>query len=646
MTAVAEAYRRAFARGLEPEPELTVSQWADLNRVLTSRSSSKTGPWKTSRFPFIREIMDELSASSPTERLVVEAGRQVAKTESGLNWIGYVIHHAPGPMLIVEPTVDMAKKFSKQRLTPMIEECPSLLERIRPSRSRDSGNTMFVKEFDGGILMLAGANSSAALRGMPVRFLFCEELDTWEDQDGDALAIAQSCTNNFPNRKIALFGNPTVLGASRIHDEYLRGDQRRYFIPCPRCGHRDFLTWQGFADHVQRKEGGHHRIAFSRDEENGRVLEAWMVCSACEGRVDEHEKKAMFEAGEWRSTAPGDGITKSYHLSSLYSPFGFKTWYACAIEFVAAKGDPSKLRAFVNEVLGEAWEERSEKIEPHAIVSRRERWEAEVPVGVGVIVAGADVQIDRIELCWWGYGEAEEAWILQMDTLRGDPAQPQVWAALDRALLRTFRHESGRMMPIEAACIDTGGRHTEQAYQFCVTRWARRVFAVKGDGHLRGVPIVGRPSTNNRYRCPLFLLCVDTAKATIMSRLRLPRPGPAEPRAGFIHIPEWYDEDLASQLTAEVPVLKYHGGKVIRTWQERKSGSPNEQLDMAVYALSALHILDGMERGMIKQLGELAQTWAAPPAGPPPPAPEPEGMKVPSALVRPRSRGWVNSWRR
>jgi len=643
MTRAAESYARGFARGLEVEPDLTVSEWADAHRKLTSRSSAFVGQWQTDRFPFLRAIMDDLSASSPVERVVVSSGRQIGKTETALNWVGYVIHHAPGPMLIVEPTVEMGKKASKQRIAPMIEESAELKSRVKPARSRDSGNTLSVKEFDGGILMIAGANSSAALRGMPVRYLMCEELDTWKDEQGDALSIAISCTKNFPNRKICMLGNPTIDGASRIHREFLKGDQRRYFVPCPRCGHRDFLTWSGFANFVAKTDAGHHRIAFSRDDE-GRVLEAWMVCGSCGERVDEPEKRAMFAAGEWRPTAAGDGATRSYHLSSLYSPFGFYSWLECARTFVAAGKDPIQLRAFVNEDLGEVWQMELERVDAAVLMQRIERYPEEVPAGVGILTAGVDVQGNRLEVVVWGFGAEEESWLIAWQAIAGDPAKPQVWADLDAFLRQDFTHESGRKLKIECACVDSGGHHAEQVYRFCAARVDRRIFASKGDGNSRGLPIVGKPSTSNRYRTPLFLLCVDTAKGMLAARLRMAKPAPGDTRGGYVHLPEWFEQDLAEQLTAEQAIFKYSGGKRVRHWEEKHPGQPNEQLDCAVYALAALYILG---QAKIKSLGELATRWSAP-LEPNVAAPaEPDRMQVPPQLLRPmRPRGWVGGWRR
>ena len=122
----AEVYGTAFSQGLRPESRLTVSEWADQYRLLSQRASAEAGRWRTARTPYLREIMDALSSSSPYERVVFMKGAQIGGTECGNNFVGYVIHHAPGPIMSIQPTVEMAKRNSKQRIDPLIEESPVL----------------------------------------------------------------------------------------------------------------------------------------------------------------------------------------------------------------------------------------------------------------------------------------------------------------------------------------------------------------------------------------------------------------------------------------------------------------------------------------------------------------------------------------
>ena len=153
-------YWESYLSGLKPDDILSVSEWADKHRRLSSKASAEAGPWRTDRTPYLKEIMDSLSPHSSVKEIVFMKGAQVGGSEAGFNWIGYVIDHSPGPMLMVQPTIDLAKKVSKQRIDPMIEECSVLNQKIKPSRSRDSGNTQLSKDFPGGIVMFGGANST------------------------------------------------------------------------------------------------------------------------------------------------------------------------------------------------------------------------------------------------------------------------------------------------------------------------------------------------------------------------------------------------------------------------------------------------------------------------------------------------------
>ena len=164
--------RSSWREGLRPDPFLTVSEWADRHRMLAARASAEPGRYRTSRTPYMREIMDALSPGSSVQRVVFMKAAQVGATEAGNNWIGFIIHQAPGPMLAVQPTVELAKRNSRHRIDPLIEESPALRDRVKPARSRDAGNTMLSKEFNGGILIMTGANSAVGLRSTPARYIF------------------------------------------------------------------------------------------------------------------------------------------------------------------------------------------------------------------------------------------------------------------------------------------------------------------------------------------------------------------------------------------------------------------------------------------------------------------------------------------
>lgn len=572
-TAQVIAETRAFAdlhwrRGLEPEPQLTVSQWADKHRRLPS-TSAEPGPWRTSRVPYLQGIMDALSASDPVERVVFIKGAQLGGTEAGLNWVGYIIAHAPGVTLLVMPSLDMLRRNSRTRIDPLISSSPVLRNLVAPPKARERGNTLALKEFPGGQLVMTGANAPSGLRSTPVRYLFCDEVDAYPldaGGEGDPVALAVQRTATYRGRrKVFLCSTPTLKGVSRIEAAYAETDQRRYFVPCPHCGAYQTIEWA--------------RIRF---EEDPRA--AWLECEHCGEAIQEHRKPAMLASGEWRATAASDGRNAGFHLSALYSPF--ESWGEIAAEFVAVKRDPPRLQAWVNTKLGEAWEdEASAPLAGELLQARAESWGPDLPEGVAVLTAGVDVQDDRLELEIVGWGRGEESWSIAYEVLWGDPARPDVWDALDAALLQSFTHPRAiSPLPVSAAAIDSGGHRTPEVMRYAQARQARRMWAIKGRGGPGVTPWPKRPPKPKRGRLAApFIVGVDGIKTALLARLRLDTPGP-----GYCHFPDDRDLDWFRGLTAERPIRRYTRGVARIEWVV-DSGVRNEPLDARVYATAALH---------------------------------------------------------
>lgn len=655
----------ALCAGWEPEVELTVSEWADTHRMLSPKDSAEHGRWSTSRTPYLRGVMDALSEGHPARRVVFMAGSQLGKTQAGNNWIGYTIHHAPCPMLLVLPGLDTAKNVSKQRLAPMIEATPVLADLVTSPRERDSGNTLLLKEFRGGLLRLAGANAPAGLKQMPAKNLFLDELDeypaevgTTDNLQGDPVALAEARTKTFSRRKIYVTSTPTVAQLSRIEAEFKATDQRRYFLTCPECGHSDYLTWNG-RDTLDAVAGSHHWIEFENDDPDT----VRMVCSGCEARIPESRKEAMLDpanGAEWKPTAvcPPDVI--GFHISSLYSTLGF-TWRDAVVEFLKAKNDPTKLKAWVNGVLGETWEERGGRVDPASLLERREDYPfipnmrtadgapriADVPAGVGALIASIDVQADRIEVLVTGFGPGEESWYVAHEVFQGDPRQNELWLTVDEWLLEPMLHESGRVVPIDGIFIDSNYL-ADHVLKFCSARRERRAIPVRGGNDATSPLLVPRkPSRNNRYRLPHYTLGVSDGKDIVHGRLRIARSGP-----GKIHLPRHLvDQDFVDQLTAEKAVPKYVRGKGrIREWV--KIRDRNEILDMTVYALAGLRILGD---GFIKLLPKRAAQYSAPLEDPAAGAEDvaraalrdaEPGAPAPTRPRPPKRSSWVDKWKK
>jgi phage terminase large subunit GpA-like protein len=565
----------------------TVTQWADDKRMLPSKGAAEPGKYRSARTPYMREPMDCLSVLSPVEEVCLMAAAQTGKSESGNNWVGYVIDEAPGPMLLVQPTVDNAKRYSKQRISPMILETPELAAKVISNKSREGGNTMLEKEFPGGILILGGANSAAGLRSMPIRFFFGDEISNWPadvDGEGDPLALAVERTNTFGRkRKVFLTSTPGLKGTCRIEAEYLKTDQRRYFVPCPHCGHHHVLEWKNFI--IPKDDEGRHLHR-----------KAHMVCPDCGGILEERHKTDMLNGGEWRATAPEKSETtrRGYHISALYSPIGWKSWAKIAKQWLEAQGHPKKLQAFVNNVLAETWEEDySTKLDADSLAARAETYDMlTAPDGALVLTAGIDVQDNRIEIQVIGWGLGEEAWVINYAIVYGDPDRFEVWQQVLDVINTPVRHASGVDMQVYAALVDSGdGNKTNEVYAFARENRARHVLAIKGFGGSR--PPIGQPSRQDinirgqkiKKGALLYPVGADSIKSTIFGRLkRTEREGP-----GVIHFPLGLHTDYYPQLTSEVQVIKFVNGVARRQWRTKKEGDRNEALDTFVYAYAGLH---------------------------------------------------------
>lgn len=615
----------------EPPPDLTVSEWAINNRVLPKGTTSRPGPFRPEKFQI--EMMD-IVLDPLVHEVTIMKSTQVGYSDAVINNIcGYFIDSNPKPIMLVQPTIENAKDYGKKRITPMIESCAALREKIKPPTSRRAGNTLALKEFPGGFLKLTGANSGAGLRSDPVPIVLFDEVDGYPidvDGEGDPIAIGTRRTDSFADYKIVKGSTPAKpKGISPIERDYLRSDQRRFHVLCPFCSVAQPLWWRDPATKQYR--------LFYETNADGQVDPASVayVCSGCSKKIPERYKQQMLNGGKWVADFPLREAV-GFHINALYSPWR-DNWAALAQEWHEAnkENNPEKLKAFINLRLGETWEEQGDAVEALALKSRLEEYPAEVPDGVGVLTASVDVQGDRLECVVKGWGAKEESWLIAYETFFGDPGQEAVWNEVDGLLLSTFDHGSGQKVKITAAMVDSGGAHTDSVYRFVKARQQRRIFALKGSSE-QGKEILGKFSSNNLYRVRLWSIGTDTAKDRIFARMKIPAPGPA-----YMHLPDWADDEYLAQLTSEKAVRRYRRGRgTIREYI--KTRARNEALDLEVYALAALYSLGP---GTLRRLGEMAEALKVKPIDPP--AGPTGGSGGPSGGPARGSGGssWVEGWR-
>ena len=567
-------YNEGFNAGLKPDPLMNISEWADKYRILSQKASAEPGKWRTSRTPYLKEIMDCLSPYSGIEKVVFMKGAQIGGTEVGNNFLGYIVHLSPGPVMLVMPTVDGAKRTSKTRIDPMFEAIPELKGVISDRRSKDASNTTLMKEFQGGVLVLTGANSAIGLRSMPVRYIFLDEIDAYKgdvEGEGDPVNLAIKRTSTFNRRKIFMVSTPTIQGVSRIEYEYEQSDQRHYMVPCPYCNKRQSLKWK--------------QIHFENDD----PATATYICEHCGAIIEEHLKTWMLENGIWEKTNP-KSIVAGFHLSSLYSPVGWFSWADAVKQFLDAKNKDNLLKVWVNTVLGETWLEKGEAPEWQILFDKREDYQQEIVPSSGLfLTAGADVQKDRIECEVVAWGRNKESWSVGYFIINGDTAREEVWNELSEFSKRYFEHSSGVMLPISRFAIDSGFA-TQQVYNWVRKQPINFAMAIKGTDS--GVTPLGLPTrvdlniNGKRLRRGAKVWSVGTSilKSELYQFLRLTQNEDESYPAGYCHFPK-YDSEYFKQLTAEQLVTKMVRGYQKREWQ--KTRERNEALDCRVYARAA-----------------------------------------------------------
>ena len=553
---------------MKPDPKWTIWEWADHRRILPSKSSAEPGRYRTSRMPYLKEPMECLSPSDPCQEIKVIKGTQLGWTEIGNNWILATIDLYPAPMLLVMPTGDLVEKHSKQKITPSIDLCPKVKEKVADKKSRGGGNTISIKEFRGGMLVMSGANTGASFRSNSYKNLMLDDVDGFPldvEGEGSPLDLARNRTDAFANRKIYINSTPTIHKRSNIEKEFENSDQREYFVPCPECKNEDTIRWEN--------------IVFDKGD-LGVVGKVKLKCTECGALIVEGNKTRMLADGKWVAQNPGHKHP-GFKLSSLYSPIGFVSWEQIANEFLDAQkalenGDTSRMKRWVNTRLAEVWEESYETIDTSEMFGRREVYNAEVPSGGLMLTAGVDTQDDRLECEVIAWSRYEESYSIAYHVLHGDPKNEEVWSKLDEVLMKEYEHEDGGNMKILATCIDSGGHRTEYVYKYCKARYSMGVYAIKGVGGVDSDVISRLPTRRNKGGVALFRLGVNKIKDMISAHLNTPNVG-----AGYMHFPkdDVYSEEYFSQFEAE---RRNDKGVWVKVGNRR-----NEALDVRGYGYAA-----------------------------------------------------------
>jgi phage terminase large subunit GpA-like protein len=573
--------KRVLALAALP-PSLTVAEWADEYRCLSSESSAKQGKWRS--LPWQIKPMEDVTDPDVRAIVLMWASQVGGKTEVINNAIGYFIDSDPSPILMLQPTVEMAESWSKERFTPMLRDTTRLRGKVRDAKSRDANNTILHKSFPGGHLTVVGANAPSGLAMRPIRVVLFDESDRYPKSagvEGDPRALARKRTESFWDAVEIETSTPTVKGASAIEisfegkleeDGTRKGgtDKNYFFVPCSVCGVFQTLKWA--------------QVKFPEGAEN-----TFYECEACGGHWTDEMRQAAIWDGEWRATAPFHG-RRGYHLNGIYCLFkaqkGFRNrLHQMVVQFLEAKaGGPETLKTWTNTFLAETWEEEGEQPDVVEVMSRAEAYGPVLPAGVLALVAAGDAQRDRLEGLILGVGLGFELWAIQLGRFMGSPEREEVWTAFDQFLEQEFEHPSGAKLRIVRTFIDSGDK-PEAVYRFCKARHSRGVYPIKG-ATTPASPLCGLPRKWGSVKVTGFLVGTDTAKGLIYDRLKIVEPGPR-----CIHFPIGFgfDREFFEQLAAEKLTTEFRNGFPRRVW--KKVRDRNEGLDMMGYGIAAVENL-------------------------------------------------------
>lgn len=585
---IAEDVREWFSAFL-PVERIPLSQFMEEEGRL--EDGTKMRP-----YPFQADIADAFTAYE-TDQVTVRKGSRVGYSTIVQAFVGYRISRDPARSVIYQPTIQDAEDFSRDDLDPVLQwPCVQKVATFKP-RHRD--NQVKAKRYKGGSVLIKGANSAREFRRVSADDVLLEECDGYpvsSKEEGDPARLAMRRNASSPRRFTAAGSTPKVKKASRIDALFELGSQEFRYVPCPHCGTMQVLVF------------GDGTGAGIRWAPKLNPTEAWYQCvTGC--RIEESHKAWMDEQGEFRPHNPAAFPRhRSFHIWAAYSQQPGAAWLVIAREFVEVRKDPNLLQTFVNQFLGEAWEEAGEAPEWKRLYDRREMSMkiGSPPARTGLLVGSVDVQSGndpRLELDIWAFMPGRRRALVEHIEIPGAIADADTWAKLDKEIAREWEAEDGRRLRLERVAIDSGdGNNTMHVYA-----WARRhpalVMAVKGRNSLSASEAISGPSRVDvnvngvklRRGVKLWNVGTSILKLELYGQLHLEKPVDGEDYPeGYVFLPDGTTDEWVKQLCAEqLKTKKLRSGRLRQEWE--KTRERNEALDNAIYS-RAVAIALGADR--------------------------------------------------
>lgn len=577
-----------FLKGFQPKPILTVTEWAEKHRILTM--SAEKGKYNASRTPYFIDIMNELSEHSTTQQVIVVASAQVGKTETGNNFLGYIIDRMGGYCLSVQPTLNEAVKFNNLRVTPMIDANPDLKRKflkneLDSKRKKDNAQQ---KDFEGGSIVFGNASSANSMSSLPAQFLFLDEVDRYESDaaNGHPFDLAVKRTETFNNKKIFAISTPTLLQTSRIWREYEKGDQNHYMMTCPTCRY----------DELEFTQDNFHFV-----EEDNEITDAYFCCPICKSKIEEKQKAKLILEGRWEPTNFGQKRVKSYYINQAYSLISSSGWKGIAQEIhnTNKSNDIEKKKTLQNLVWGLPYDDSIKTEDAGKLLEKYieidDKYDLnELIDDIAYLNLTVDTQDNRFVCLTTAYSKNGERYVLRYDEIFfNNDIEDAFSKVIELSYIRYFyQNDKKKYMKAKTILIDSGGHYTQEVYDFVQKMYKLRDFrfkAIKGQNYGRlfdesktaylKVLANGKPANDSQK---LFLINVMIAKTSILESVSFDVK--TKNRRNFIHInPLHFPLEFFEQVTSEKKIYK-NDKPLFQKIRER-----NEALDLLAYSYADAH---------------------------------------------------------
>ncbi|WP_369696395.1 terminase gpA endonuclease subunit [Oligoflexus tunisiensis] len=580
-----------LAAGIRPILRVGIKEYCEKNLILPE-DTPRPGPIRFDDTWYMVDILRDLEDDSGVEEVRVRKGRQLGLTILSTAWLLWGATVSPAAAMVVFPTRDSKQKFSKQKLSPILRRCKDLQGKIGEVKQKER-DTLDIKTFPGGFINIASAKSSSELRSQSVRRLILDEQSAYDPDcqgEGDPSTIALGCTSTYQKtRKILRMSTPTIKGVCPITRDVEDTQQLKYHVPCRGCGTLGVIEW----DHMK----GPPETASGETEWHAQC------CGHPHRNID---KVFLIRNGRWIATAEdrSGGRVKGYILSALYAAPQFFSWDDAWNLWVEALKDIQKLKAFHNNVLGEAWEDPADSIDIKGVEKLLEDSDGTMlDPGIFLLTSGIDVHPQHLDYVIRGFGAEQESWLVDYGVIHGDANQKDTWDRLMMKLDRRWPHPLGFDLDVTAAAFDTGGANTQAVHDYVGPLFHRNFICIKG---MPGdaTPVIGRQTLNNEFGVRVYPVGANTTKARVFAQIahsinqvrlfeenKISTPyGP-----GFCHFPRCFWDDpekrhFFTQLIAPKTRHKAVNGEW-RTVYQTTQGVADHAFDCFRYALAAFYWL-------------------------------------------------------